>query len=251
MKKKQILKSSFLIKSLSIIAFICTALSCCSYFFYYDSEKINGEWVYELTYSFPSFGSLIALLLTIIPMWLFLVYIFKFYSKLKGTILVPIILGLFSFDIIFESAFSYIYWGRLISFIIKIPVFILCILGIISALKGLKRKISIIVVMVLSLLTQALNLISFIQYVNYYIEDERYLYLLVEPLRLVGFSCFYIAFLLFSIRNRIPLILANKKKTTGTINPERELKVLKDKFELGMITEEEYNNERAYIVSKL
>lgn len=258
MKKKKILKSGFVIKPLSVISFICIVLSCSSYFFYYDYGIINGEWICELTYNFPSFDNLISLLLTIIPILFFCVYIFRFYPRLKCTMLVPIILGLFPFRILYGISFPYYSYVSvslamvgLISLIIKIPIFILCILGVISALKGIKKKISIIIVMGLCLLEQAIYLIRFIQHINYYIESEHYLYLLTDSLSIVGWSLFYIAFLLFSIRNRIPSIIMAKKKTNGAINPERELKILKDKLELGVITEDEYRNERAYIISKL
>ena len=42
-----------------------------------------------------------------------------------------------------------------------------------------------------------------------------------------------------------------EKKNAKKMDPEQALIILKDKFELGMITEEEYQTQRAKIISKL
>lgn len=54
-------------------------------------------------------------------------------------------------------------------------------------------------------------------------------------------------------KNKIPAIIYEtpEKKNTEIRSPEQALKLLKEKFELGMITEEEYQEQRAEIISKL
>lgn len=253
-KKNKSLKCGFVIRLLSIIALVCTALSSVSYFFYYDSDKINGEWVYELTFRFPYFMNLISLLLSIAPFVLFVLYIFKYHNKLKATVLVPIIFGVLAFEILFNflTGSSRFYYGMIFA-LIQLLVLVACILALISALKGFNKKIYVIIAMSVCLLFEALTLVSVFSMMDWYIEDSMYLYIFTSPLSIIGSISFYVALLLFATKNRIPAIIAvsAKKKNAESINPEQALRVLKDKLDFGMITEEEYQAQRAEIISKL
>ena len=61
--------------------------------------------------------------------------------------------------------------------------------------------------------------------------------------------------LLFGLKNRIPAILyashQKEKRNDEKINPEHALILLKEKFELGMISEEDYQAQRVDIINKL
>lgn len=261
-KKNKSLKCGSAIKILSIIALVCTVLSCISYFFYYTSEGIDGEWV--MTFRFPDFVSLISLLLAIAPAALFVLYIFKFYNKLKATILVPIIFGLFALEFL-ESSLKFLiiayedfhaitviffrYYG------ISLLVFVACILALINALKGFNKKGFIIIAMSVCLLYEAESLIRFFSSMYNYIEFSRYLYLFIWPMSIVGQSSLYIALLLFGLKNKIPSVISllpeREKARAEKMNPEQALKLLKDKLDLDMITEEEYQAQRTEIISKL
>ena len=176
MKRTPSLKCGAAIKLLSIIALVCTVLSCISYFFYYDSEKINGEWVYELTFRFPYFTKLFYLLVSIAPFILFVIYIFRFYNELKATVLIPIIFGLLPISF-FGNSIGY-GWANLLQMIclllsqivcLLIPV--ACVLAVISALKGFNKKLFVIIPMSLCLLHNLLSIIRFFQYLDCYIDD--------------------------------------------------------------------------------
>ncbi len=251
-KRTPSLKCGVAIKLLSIIALVCTVLSRISYFFYYDSENINGKWVYELTFRFPDFLPLIFLLVSIAPFILFVIYILRFHNELKATVLIPIIFGLLPINFIFGG------YGRgLLFWIIELLILGACVLAVISALKGLNKKLFVIIPMSLCLLYNVLSIISirFFQQLDWYIEDSMYLYVFTLPLDIIGSTLFCISLLLFGVKNKIPPIIAlspeKERARVEKMNPEQALKLLKDKFDLGMITEEEYQAQRAGIISKL
>lgn len=261
-KKNKSLKCGSEIKVLSIISLICTILSCISYFFYYDSDYINGEFVdIGLTFMFPHMFDLISLLLTIAPIILLVLYIFKFHSKLKATVLVPIIFGVFALNTIFSfwfgyGHFGYSYYGNfLFHCILNLPILVCSVLAVISALKGFNKKIFIIIAMAVCLLYEALSLISIFSSMYYHIEKSRYLYLFTSPMSIIGSITLIVALLLFALKNKIPSVLAlspeKEKARAEKMNPEQALKLLKDKLDLDMITEEEYQAQRADIISKL
>ena len=171
-KRTPSLKCGSAIKLLSIIALVCTVLSRISYFFCYVSEKINGEWVSELTFRFPHFTSLISLLISIAPFILFVIYIFRFHNELKATVLIPIIFGLFPLEILISFLFgggSYGIWSYSRWLIIDLLIFGSCVLAVVSALKGFNKKLFIIIPMSLCLLYNALSIISVFSIMEYYI----------------------------------------------------------------------------------
>lgn len=268
-KKNNSLKCGSEIKVLSIISLICTILSCISYFFYYDFDYINGEWVdFGLTFTFLDMFDLISLLLTITPIILLVLYIFMFHSKLKATVLVPIIFGIFGLNSIFNLLFGYRYSSLLFGYrysryvvpygiyrILALVILVCSVLAVKSALKGFNKKIFIIIAMAVCLLYEALSIIGFFSIMYYYIEESEYLYLFTSPMSIIGSITLYVALLLFALKNKIPSVLAlspeKERARAEKMNPEQALKLLKYKLDLGMITEEEYQAQRAEIISKL
>ncbi len=253
-KRTPTLKCGVAIKLLSIIALVCTVLSRISYFFYYDSfADINGKWVDELTFGFPSFPNLIFLLVSIAPFILFVIYIFRFHNELKATVLIPIIFGLLPINFLFGDSI-YIYSNYVI-ILIGLLISGACVLAVISTLKGFNKKLFVIIPMSLCLLCNALSIICFLGGMEYYIEKSMYLYVFTSPLDIIGSTLLYISLLLFGVKNKIPSIIAlspeKERARAEKMNPEQSLKLLKDKFDLGMITEEEYQAQRAEIISKL
>lgn len=252
-KKTPSLKCGAAIKLLSIIALACTILSHISYFCYYDVEKINDEWVFELTFRFPHFTSLISLLISIAPFILYVIYIFRFHKELKATVLIPIIFGLFPLEILISFLLdggSYGIW-----LIIDLLIFGACVLAVISALKGFNKKLFIIIPMSLCLLYNGLSIIWSFSIMNFYIENSMYLYVFTSYFSIIGSTLLYISLLLFGVKNKIPSIIAlspeKERARAEKMNPEQALKLLKDKLDFGMITEEEYQVQRAEIISKL
>lgn len=259
-KNSKSLKCGSIIKPLSTLAFVCTALSCIAYFFYYDYDYVNGEYVRGgLTFAFPNFISLISLLLTIAPVVLFILYIFKFHNKLKATVLVPIIFGLLGLNAVFNVLFGYDYFAFILPYeiyrILGLVMPVCSIIAIISAFKGFSKKTFIIISMSVFLLYRTLYLLEAFVGMQNFIENARYLYVFTIPMEIIGKFALYVSLLLFGLKNRIPAIRAmspeQEKKNSEKMSPEQALRQLNDKLEFGMITEEEYQTQRAEIISKL
>jgi hypothetical protein len=79
---------------LSFAALVLRIISSISYFVNYNYV---GYGEYEMNIAFPSFVSLISLIIALAPIVLFLIYILKFHESFKATILVPIVFGLSAF----------------------------------------------------------------------------------------------------------------------------------------------------------
>ncbi len=264
-KNSRTLNCNSLIKSLSIIALICTVLSCAGYFFYYPSYELAVRPSY-----FWDLEDILSFILGLAPVVLLVIYLFKFHSKLKATVLIPIIFSIFVLcaidDVLYLSLhmdISTVYFTYYISFlpygincILPMAGLVCSILAVISALKGFNKKIFIIISMSLLLLCETLiSFEIFIYDIEALIEHSLYLYILTTPLHSIGRISLYITLLLFGLKSKIPAILSvspeKGKAKADKMNPEQALKNLKDKLDLGIITEEKYQAQRAEIISKL
>ena len=251
-------KCDFTIKILSIISLICTAFSCVSYFFYYNR--------YELSFSFPNFISLISLILTMLPVIFFILYIHKFYNKFKSSILVPIIFTLFPLGILckfidslntFYTEMPYVRWLKFLIIYAFGFVFVVCIFGllIISAFKNFTNKILFVIGMSGWLLVQIVSLIRTISNIEYYITNSQYHFIFSSSVNYIGITLLYIALFLFGLNNKTAsfnsILHLNEKTHLGKNDPEIALKLLKEKLELDIISEDEYQVQRAEIIRKL
>lgn len=256
MKKK--IKCNSPITILGFISLICTVFSCIAYFLYYDYNYVKGgNSYYELAFDFPSIISILFLLLDLAPCVLLLLYIMKFHGQYKGTVLYPIVCGLIAgcplLSTILDGVRGYgLYWPNiLISLAIIVPFTLLTI----NATKGLNKKVYTIVATSIGLVLQLLSVISMFISMDWYIEEEMYLYLFTVPMGIIGTAALYIALLLFGLNNRIPALVSlspeKERQKTEKMTPEQSLRFLKEKLDLGMITEEEYQAQRADIISKL
>lgn len=239
---------------LSIIALVFRIISSVTYFVNYDYIEY-GE--YEMNISFPSFLSLISLIIKLAPIVLFLVYTFKFHKDFKATICVPIVFGLIAFDPIYSIIRNLIigydfYFAYLISNLFIIAPFVL---ATISALKGFSKKSFTIIAFSIIFLDCVLSIIGIFSDIGYYLRSELYIYLITSLCSILGTISFYISLFLFVMNNRIPAILTpspeHEKKNLEKMSPEQSLRLLKDKLDFGMISEEEYQAQRADIISKL
>lgn len=216
------------IKSLSIIALVCTALNCLTLFFGYDIETIDnsGHWeaVYEPIFQFPSFIGLVSFLVELAPSILFVLYIFKFCNKLKAAILVPVIFAMLPLKTLVDILNNI---DDLLSepflLIIGLLFFVTGILAVISAFKGLNKKGFIIIAMSVRLLWQVFYFVSFFSMIDPYIATSRILFLFTLPIYNIGAIALYISLLLFGIKNRIPAILSTSpEKEEKTTDLKRE-----------------------------
>ena len=243
---------------LGFISLICTVFSCITYFLYYDYNYVKGgNSYYELAFDFPSIISILFLLLDLAPCVLLLLYIMKFHGQYKGTVLYPIVCGLIAGYPLLSTILNVArgYGLYLLDILISLAIIVPFTLLTINATKGLNKKVYTIVATFIGLVLQLLSVISIFNSMDRYIEDEMYLYLFTNPMGIIGTAALYIALLLFGLNNRIPALVSlspeKERQKTEKMTPEQSLRFLKDKLDLGMITEEEYQAQRAEIISKL
>ena len=155
--------------------------------------------------------------------------------------------------------YRYGYYGYILPYgiyrILDLAILVCSVLAVISALKGFNKKVFIIISMSVCLLYETLSLLEMFAFMEYYVENSRYLYVFTSPMGIIGAISLYTALLLFGLKNKIPSVLSlspeKEKARAEKMNPEQALKLLKDKLDLDMITEEEYQAQRAEIIGKL
>ncbi len=250
---KRTLKCKASIIILSLISLICTVVSCLGYFVYYswhDSDNIFGY--YKLTVSAPSVIGLLLLAIELAPCILLVLYLFHFYKKSKATVIVPTIFGLIAAVRIYDIFENIIYrYNSIVQVIVDLIIIVLFALAGYSALKGFHKKVFLIIATVVGIVIHLFYLISFFQMIEWYLASGMSLYLFIQPSAIIGAITLYLALLVFGLNNRIPAIIAVSPKKVEKMNPEMALQILKDNFELGKITEEEYKTKRAEIIEKL
>ena len=214
---------------LSWASLVLIALSCIMYFVFFD--------FYGFLVNF------IRMLFLLPPYILFTIYLTKFYKELKYPVMLPVTIGLLALYPLVSFIFPFVGRGSIVNLLFIIS----SILAIISTLKGISKKLYIIVAMSLGILRE----IAAIEMIIGWYGAGSHLFPCV--CEILGSISIYVALLLFGIKNKIPTILVGtyRKKNDEKYSPEQSLKLLKDKLELGMITEEEYQTQRAEIISKL
>ena len=179
------------------------------------------------------------------------IYFRKYYDKLGSAIIIPIIFMIVAIAYMMLS-FKYLMyysgssWGA-----IYLALAVLFVISTIGALKGFSNNILVIVALSVGVLVKIVNLFDFLpEIINYFIIYDNPLYVFEKIATILGEGVLYFALLLFVLRNKVPdfiTILRGERKPS----PEQELKLLKEKFEFGILTEEEYQAQRAEIISKL
>lgn len=242
---------------LALVALVFTVLSYITYFVNYVWEYNDGNSFYELTVRFPGIFDWISFFISIAPCVLLVIYILKFHNELKATVLVPVIFGLIAFAPLYSlieiliSGFGIYYRD----FIFTVTFTVAFVLATIDALKGFSKKAFLISAIVVGLLLAFWTIIELFLSIELYLEEGLYLYLFTLPANILGTIALYISLLLFGLKNRIPVILSvysgTEKKNAKKMPPEQALRLLKEKLDFGMITEEEYRVQRAEIIDQL
>lgn len=240
---------------LTIISLILTVIGSLECFTYY---RLGNDDLWELCFSFGRGGlytifSLLSCLIFVAPVIVFTIYIFMFYKHCKADILIPVSLGLIVFNPIYYFIRNVILsygFSSILDVLINVITIASFVLATISALKGFPKKIYIIIAVACGLLSELVSLTSFIGYIVEYLNHGMYLYLLTWPLCIIGNVAFYTALLFFCLNNKISVRIKKETNTEKT-DPEQALKLLNDKLDLGMITKEEYQIQRALIINKL
>ena len=229
---------------LALIALIFAVFNSLTYFAYDTYYEINGVDVQEIIFSFPSIFGLISWVLMLAPKVLLVLYVFKFSQECKGAVIVPAIFACVAVNYLWDFIISFLGTGFafIIYFITGVIMTIVFALATISALKGIPKKILIIIPIALDLILTLSN----ITHIKFYDIMG-----IAESAWFVASITFGVALLLLCLKNRIPSVLAARKTKTEEMKPEQALKQLKEKFDLGILTEEEYQAQRAEIISKL
>lgn len=251
--KQQVIKVKTPITVLTLISLFCKVLSSSTYFLYYYN--------YELTFRFPTILNLLSLTFTIAPVVLLFLYVFKFHKEPNSTIFIPICFGCMAVAYLLYCIHDFISENmhddvKFFVIIFDLIFMIAYVLGTINALKGLSNKAFIIIPIVAGFIMSAVNLINlFSFYFELYIERGYTLYLFTDPAGIIASVTFHIALLLFCLKNTIPAIIPESPKKANInveqLTPEQSLIILKNKLDLGVITQEEYQRQRAEIIDKL
>ena len=208
--------------------------------------------VYELQY-FDIF-EILGIIISLIPITLFLVYTYKFYGTKKTQILLPIsyivslALNLFSFiqTIGYSRNYTlYILFGHTIAavltFILKvigIGISVFLLVDCFTNFKYLKTSKKLVIISAIVSLVPALTDIIFSAFTN---GSFTILNVLSCLMNLTGilYCLAYIIFWNFAVEKR-------------NVSPlEKDLITIKQQFENGVITEEQYNQKKTEILNSL
>lgn len=184
-------------------------------------------------------------ILFLLPIAPLVLYRLKFFDNKKAAITVPAVY-------IFSAIIGFFINVSLSAFVFTLAVNLLYIFPIISSFKGLLNKKLIVFPFAVIL---AYRVFLFIDYILRRGRDIPTVILAALPPIILN-----TVLLIFGLKTEIPIILSEKPKnnevtlekpSTETISAEKMLTLLKDKLELNIITEEEYQKEREKIINSL
>ena len=224
-------------------------------------SKGIGEEVYKLIFNFPDIFNLITNVLSILMDVLLLLYFAKLHKAAKWNIIIPVyfayyaVLNVVYMVINIINAFEYSYYTEYLHvFLFSIVTCVINVLAnvlvVIGVLNGLNNKQFLLPYSVIRAISILWSIIQYFSNLQARINDGIYLYIITDFIGLICTVAFLVAILLFFLNNRIPAILPKSKKTEK-LSPEQALILIKDKLELGIITEEEYQAQRAEIINNL
>ncbi len=240
---------------LLIDSVLCVLVGCIRYFIcsvLYPSMEYEVFWINKLPLI-----SWVYMALEFLPAVLFLFYATLCYQRCKAAVLFPVVCAIIAarlgVDIYYDFIYFFEHYFR-IRAIIDVIQFITFILLTVSVAKGLKDKKYVIIASVVGLLWQSCVLYYSFSVISelpdvFVIKFEN----IVSLISMIANILLYIAILLFGINNNIPELINVKKKSKKINNmpPEELLKILKEQYELGKLTEQEYQAGKADVVSRL
>lgn len=249
------------IKKCALTALLFVVVGSGKYFMGWEE---NG-WYYDFIFVNPSFSSWAEMILMLLFCVLITLYIFKGSSGLKSLLLLPIGVGTLALENAILCLLSIAEYIKIEAFSnILFPIFfqlIPCVLFLLVTIELLKngavRKpliwISIVVAM-------ALSTLLIVAYINVNADKDYYWYTNKILIRLYGLLVVvwnlgnilaYISLLRILLKGRIPAILPAVKNNTAGLSAEEHLHLLKDRFELGLINKDNYQEEKEKIINSL
>lgn len=235
------LKCGAAIKVLSIIALACASLSLLINYSHADwSDVIKGEFLLLLSSRLLSLASYV----------LFVVYIANVNKGAKASVMLSIIFGLFIL-VSLINIFTYDDILQILTYILlDLPPLIL---AFIAALKGFRNKLLVIISISVRLFFYVWSIISLFQTMAHFIEFDilQYYYyvILYSFISSIGSILLHVAFLLLGLN--LGVFSKNDSVEVERLEIEQVLKLLKEKRELDIITEEEYQAQRMEIIDRL
>ena len=240
-----------IVSGLSIIALLFYILGCIDLFVFYNYDNINNTF-YLITQPLNIIFITVRLLY-IAPCAIFILYIKKYHAKGKATFIILSVFVLKTLTAVYETTINSINGSNNYFTIIEyVSVLLVYILGIIGCYNHFYRKKIIKIAFKILLIYSIISLIDYFSYIHNFVKD-RTLYIFTYFFNIVASISFAYALLIFAYTNTIPHIIKGLNTEIGAerFDPEKELRLLKKKFELGTISEEEYLSQRSEIIKKI
>ncbi len=242
------------IKALSVIALIFAIFNGLSYFivYTYGSHWQDGP---ELHFYLPSLSQIFSMLIMIAPYILLVIYLFKFHEQNKATAIVPVVFGLVAFGELFNIINIIIgyYYSNVLDAILSSALLITFALATYSALNGLSNKLFVLIPTSIGLLVTLVDVIYSIQNTIYFIEEGMEFFIFTYFAYVASSVLLYITLLLFGMKYNVPSLMGKNRapKDIKLDYIEEELKILNEKLELGIISQEEYQARKMNILDRL
>lgn len=238
---KRPLNKAKIIMLLTAIAVTGTVLNSLTFFMSWDSRD-------GLSFYLPDGMTLLWFVAYLAPCLLFALYIYKYHSQFKAAILIPLAFGCVAISPVlsFIDVFRYEYALSAFEFILYLAVVASFLLVSFSSTKGIINKPFLIAAMVTGVIMEA----AYLENISWYLEDDIYLFAVATIIGFIGQFSLYAAMLLFGLYNSLP-VKELPSATTNEVPVEQTLRLLKDKYDAGMISEEEYLAKRNEIISNL
>ncbi len=196
----------------AIVSLLCTLVSSITYFLYYGS---NSGSLFEyhfsrLTIGFPSFSSLLILLISLLPCILFILYMTVLKNKPISVFAMPTVLGLTTLNTILYLA-NYAHGFKFFLTVISV---IALIVATVSALDGFSNRIFILVASAFGILVELIGAIIFLFDIVDYIRYDLFLYIFTTPVGILGSITLFAALLLYGLGSKTQPLM------TITLNKE-------------------------------
>ena len=238
---KRSLNKAKIIMLLTVIAVIGTVLDGLTFFISWNSHD-------GLSFYLPDGMTLLWFVAYLAPCLLFALYIYNYHSKFKATALIPFAFGCVAISPIlsFLDAFRYDYELPAFDLILYIAAIASFLLVSFSSTKGIIKKPFLIAAVVTGVLMET----GYLESISWYLEDNIYIFAVSTIIGFIGQVSLYSAMLLFGLYNRLP-VKDLPVATANDIPAEQALRMLKDEYDAGMISEEEYFAKRKEIINNL
>ena len=216
-----------------------------------------------LSYGDIRFSDLFYYVLFFLAQVLLLLYVIKLRDDIRVKVVIPLIfalpalasLGYFILSLFYLPSLHSLHYFLDARDDILIILFTIMAIGSLSGGKN-KKIITIpliigLVLQVYGMMADVVNIIYFIGIENI-IKHNYHLYIINCLANSLSIIFFIIALFLLVKYNRLPAIIkASKEAEITETDPEKALTLLKEKFETGEISEEEYKNERENVIKRI